>query len=278
MVFSSVYFTFLFLPICILVYYVVKRRSVKNIVLVVASLIFYAYGEPQFVFVLFASIVINYSMVLLMNNKEGVKRRVYCIFIIVIDLLLLICCKYISFFTTIINDLFSLNIKLVNVGLPIGVSFFTFQLISYAVDVYKRRNDAEKNIINVALYIAFFPQLIAGPIIRYHSISEQIHNRKESYASFGAGAERFMLGFGKKVIIANNISIVVEPIFNATSFSGYSIIEIWIAIIGFALQIYYDFSGYSDMAIGLAKIFGFDFDENFNYPYIAKSITDFWRR
>ncbi|WP_243127666.1 MBOAT family O-acyltransferase [Schaedlerella arabinosiphila] len=197
---------------------------------------------------------------------------------VAIDLGFLFVVKYLSFFLRIVKGITGRNITIIGITLPIGISFFTFQMISYVIDVYKERVEQEKSILNVSLYISFFPQLIAGPIVRYNTISEQIRDRKESFEKFGAGTERFMCGFAKKVIIANNLALITESIFGASSLFETSIIVVWLAIIGYALQIYYDFSGYSDMAIGLGKMFGFDFDENFNYPYMAKSITDFWRR
>ena len=263
----------------ILVYYSVRNRKLKNLIILIASLVFYGYGEPKFIYIMLGLIVVNYFLVSWMCiHPYGTIRRIVCMTAVAIDLGFLFVVKYLSFFLRIVKGITGRNITIIGITLPIGISFFTFQMISYVIDVYKERVEQEKSILNVSLYISFFPQLIAGPIVRYNTISEQIRDRKESFEKFGAGTERFMCGFAKKVIIANNLALITESIFGASSLFETSIIVVWLAIIGYALQIYYDFSGYSDMAIGLGKMFGFDFDENFNYPYMAKSITDFWRR
>lgn len=280
MVFSSTLFTFGFLPIVILVYYLAKERY-RNYILLAASLFFYSCGEPQFIVIMLISITVNYLLALGIDHFEHVTtRRLLLVAAIIENLGILYVFKYLDFSINIINRMFYAKIALPGITLPIGISFFTFQTMSYVIDVYRKKVDVQKNIFYVALYISFFPQLIAGPIVRYATIAEQIEKRTTSLEKFGEGARRFMLGFCKKVILANNLALVAEIPFSSASeeIVTYSAAMLWLGSISYTLQIFYDFSGYSDMAIGLGKMFGFTFEENFNYPYISKSVTEFWRR
>lgn len=277
MVFSSTVFLFLFLPITVLVYYcpLIKSRKIKNIFLLIVSLLFYAYGEPLFVFLMIFSIIVNYFLG--RGVAESKHRKIYLTLAYVYNIFLLFIFKYLTFFVRNINILFKSEISL-NIVLPIGISFFTFQMLSYVIDVYRNPKIVQKNIFNVALYISLFPQLIAGPIVRYETVANQIDNRKESVKLFSDGMYRFVYGLGKKVLISNYVGMIADNIFYNISYGSISVVTAWLGAISYTLQIYFDFSGYSDMAIGLGKMFGFEFEENFNYPYIAKSITDFWRR
>ncbi|MBQ0027098.1 MAG: MBOAT family protein [Lachnospiraceae bacterium] len=280
MVFSSLYFSFFFLPLVVLIYYLAKEKY-RNYILLVASLYFYSFGEPKFVFVMMASIIINYLLAIAIDKFKSEEKTAAAKQMLLLDIVLnvglLFVFKYLDFTIGRVNSLFGAEIPLAGIVLPIGISFFTFQAMSYVIDVYRGTVEVQKNLFYLALYISFFPQLIAGPIVRYSTIADQISNRTCSLDKFGEGTRRFFLGFAKKVIIANNISIVVEEVFEQNVMDTNPIL-LWIGAIGFSLQILYDFSGYSDMAIGLGKIFGFDFNENFNYPYFAESVTDFWRR
>ncbi len=284
MIFSSIYFTFLFLPIVLLFYYVIRGRA-RNIMLLLASLIFYAYGEPVFVFVLMGSAIINYLLALGIAGGKAGKAKLLLILAVVLNIGLLFVYKYLYFGITLLNLIPQVNLPGKEIALPIGISFFTFQALSYVIDVY-RGEQPQKNPLNLGLYICFFPQLIAGPIVRYHDISAQLcdperFSAKPSYllsTDFADGVERFLIGFSKKVLLANQLAVIADAVFDAEDFAAVSPGMAWLGSICFTLQIYYDFSGYSDMAIGLGKMFGFSFLENFNYPYIASSITDFWRR
>jgi len=284
MVFSSTIFLFLFLPI-VMALYLIPRTGImiKNTILFTASIFFYSWGETSYVMVMIASIIINYIVGLLIDRNGDRLRKIYLTIGIILNLIILGHFKYTNFLVENINYLASLlgldsTIELSKpVHLPIGISFFTFQAISYIVDVYRKTADVRKNPINLALYISLFPQLIAGPIIRYNTIADQIRDRKINSQNISYGIQRFIIGLGKKVIIANNFGYVVNQIF-AYDPSTLSTPVIWVAIILYSLQIFYDFSGYSDMAIGLGRMFGFKFLENFNYPYISKSLREFWRR
>ncbi|MBQ9867083.1 MAG: MBOAT family protein [Lachnospiraceae bacterium] len=278
MVFSSLTFTFLFLPVVLLLYYPVKNNTYRNDLLLIASILFYSFGEPFFVYIMLASVVINYSAALLIDRYRGKSLSRICFVVdIMLNIGILWIFKYLDFSIEITNSLFNAELPMVGVTLPIGISFYTFQALSYVIDVYKGTVKVQKNPLYVALYIAFFPQLIAGPIVRYSSIEEQIHERKCSLELFSDGARRFMQGFCKKVILANNLAMVAQETF-ALDMTQANPLYLWIGSICYSLQIYYDFSGYSDMAIGLGKMFGFRFEENFDHPYIARSVTDFWRR
>ena len=277
MVFSSTVFLFIFLPITLIIYYnpFIKNRKFKNYFLLFASLLFYGYGEPLFIFLMLFSILINYILGLKVAGKNN--RKLYLTIAYIFNLLILFIFKYLTFFIENINHLFKSNI-IINITLPIGISFFTFQILSYVIDVYRNPKLVQKNIGNVALYISLFPQLIAGPIVRYGTVADEINNRKENLNDFSSGVYRFIYGMGKKVLIANYVGLIADNIFYNITYGSISVVTAWIGAIAYTLQIYFDFSGYSDMAIGLGRMFGFHFAENFNYPYIAKSITDFWRR
>ena len=282
MVFSSMLFAFYFLPVVCLLYFLARERY-RNYLLLVASLLFYAYGEPRFVFIMLGSIFVNYVLALMIQkageNKSGVLAKLLLVLGIIFNLGILFLYKYSDYSISLLNRVFKTNIPIQNIVLPIGISFFTFQALSYVIDVYRQTVPAQKNPFYLALYISFFPQLIAGPIVRYSTIESQIKNRTHTVEKVGEGAKRFLLGFCKKVILANNFSVVSTAVFEkGDSVSAVNPLLLWIGAISFSLQIFYDFSGYSDMAIGLGKIFGFEFEENFNYPYIPKSITEFWRR
>ena len=279
MLFSSSIFLFNFLPITLFIYFVFLRKTkkIKNYFLLLMSLIFYAWGEPKFIVMLIFSIIINWFCGLLIDKYSENKKR--CKLLIVLTLIsnltILLIFKYLGFLVTNLNSVFSANIPVPQIALPIGISFFTFQAISYVIDVYRGNGKVQKNILNVGLYLAFFPQLIAGPIVRYETIAEQINNRKENIEDFSKGTYRFLIGLFKKVLISNQMAILANVAFDSTPTS---VLLAWLCAIAYALQIYFDFSGYSDMAIGLGSMFGFKFEENFDYPYTSKSITEFWRR
>ena len=281
MVFSSLLFTFFFLPLVLFIYFI-SKNDFRNYILLGASLLFYSYGEPQFVFIMIASIILNYVLALLIDNGRKTNNillpRVFLIVDIVINIGILFVFKYLDFSVSFINKLFGSNIDMFGIALPIGISFFTFQALSYVIDVYRGTVDVQKNPFYLALYISFFPQLIAGPIVRYSTIEEQITNRKCTLTDFSEGIRRFFLGFCKKVILANNLSVISLEIFEIDQISAVNPLVLWLGAISYSLQIFYDFSGYSDMAIGLGRMFGFKFEENFDHPYISKSITEFWRR
>ena len=275
MVFSSITFLFYFLPIVLVLYYLVPNK-LKNLVLLISSFIFYFYGEPKYVLLMAFSIISTYICGILVDKYRGTKNsKIFLILEIIISTGLLIYFKYADFIIKNINLWLSQKIDLINVLLPIGISFYTFQMISYVVDIYRGEVKVQKNILKLATYVSLFPQLIAGPIVRYSTIEKQLENREYSINKFSLGVRRFVIGLGKKVLIANVIGTLVNTFFIS---EDKSILFYWLYAIGVMLQIYFDFSGYSDMAIGLGKMFGFDFLENFNYPYISTSITDFWRR
>lgn len=278
MVFSSLIFIFIFLPLVLVSYYIVSKRF-KNSIILLASLIFYAWGEPVYVLLIIVSILINYFGALLIRKYISDKEKSKFVFITVllIDISVLFFFKYYGFAIESLGSILGLNLQVKSIALPLGVSFYTFQQISYIADIYMQRVKPQKNLIDFAAYITMFPQLIAGPIVNYNDIYKQLANRKESISKFGEGVQRFIIGLGKKVILANNIGLIWSQV-KEIPLNDLSVVLAWIGIIAFTLQIYFDFSGYSDMAIGLAKMFGFDFLENFDYPYISKSITEFWRR
>ena len=279
MLFSSLTFIFVFLPLVLGLYFIAKDKY-RNHILLLASLIFYSWGEPKFIVLMLISIIFNYIIALIIDKKREKKLlpKILLIFSLLVNIGMLFSFKYLNFFITNINSIFNSNISLFEIALPIGISFYTFQILSYVVDVYKKDVPVQKNIFALGTYIAFFPQLIAGPIVRYSTIAEQLEKRKCTLSKFTDGLRRFILGFAKKIIVANNVALVADTIFNSTTVTEYSWLIILVALLAYTLQIYFDFSGYSDMAIGLGKMFGFDFLENFNYPYISQSITDFWRR
>lgn len=274
MLFSSLTFLFIFLPTVIGVYYLLPMK-LKNIWLLLSSLFFYFYGEPKYLILMVAVITVSYIFGLLTDRAEGKARLAITIASVAVNLSALIYFKYTDFFITTINSVFNSDIGLLKLALPIGISFFTFQSISYNIDVYRKDTPAQKNPLSLALYISLFPQLVAGPIVRYTDIMHDLKNRTHSFDKFSLGIRRFAIGLGKKVIMANSLGTICET-FRATDEK--STLFFWLSAVAFALQIYFDFSGYSDMAIGLGHMLGFRFMENFNYPFISSSVTEFWRR
>lgn len=278
MVFSSIVFLFTFLPITLILYYI-SPRKMKNIVLLLISLIFYAWGEPVYVFLMMFTTVFDYLIGLLINKyrRNKIKSKRIFIFAVLVNLGILGFFKYYGFVIENINSVFSLNIGYNQLSLPIGISFYTFQTLSYVIDVYLDKVKVQKSLISFGLYVTMFPQLVAGPIVRYTDIDYQLKHRTHSMNKFGEGVDRFIQGLSKKVLLANNIGMIFTSIQQYDA-SEISVLTAWLAIAAYTLQLYFDFSGYSDMAIGLGKMLGFDFIENFNYPYISKSVTEFWRR
>ena len=278
MVFSSLIFIFIFLPLVLVSYYIAPRR-LRNTVILLASLLFYAWGEPTYIILIIISILINYlgALLIRVHIKNKDKSKFIFITLLLIDISILFFFKYYGFAIECLGSIIGLDLKVKSISLPLGISFYTFQQISYIADIYMQKVKPERNLIDFATYITMFPQLIAGPIVKYDDIHKQLANRKESINKFGEGVQRFIIGLGKKVILANNIGVIWTQV-KEVNLNDLSVVLAWIGIIAFTLQIYFDFSGYSDMAIGLAKMFGFDFLENFDYPYISKSITEFWRR
>ena len=281
MVFSSAIFLFVFLPVVCALYFCIPGIKAKNGLLIIASLIFYAFGEPVYICLMLASIVVNYILGRLIAvfsvKKNIVCKKAVLILAVVINIGALCLFKYAGFIVENINSVLDSRIDNLNITLPIGISFFTFQALSYVIDVYRKPEMEQKNLFNLTLYISFFPQLIAGPIIRYNEIEKQINNRKFNIDKTAEGIQRFVRGLTKKLIIANGAGYIADLVF-AVDISKYGFLVAWTGAVSYTLQIYYDFSGYSDMAIGMAKIFGFEFSENFNHPYSAKSIKEFWRR
>lgn len=282
MVFSNLFFLFMFLIVVLGIYYALRPLPIvwRNVWLFVASIFFYAWGEPSFVLVMLGSIAMNYVWGLLVDKFRQSKAIKFLLFLVIgSNLTVLYIVKYLNFSRDIINSVFGDVWHFNDILLPIGVSFYTFQAISYVIDVYRGKGAVQKNPLNVGLYIAFFPQLIAGPIVRYDTIAKQITERKENVADFAAGIERFCIGFCKKVLLANSFAEVADITFDA-AWMGQPLGAdfAWLGALAYAFQIFFDFSGYSDMAIGLGKMFGFHFDENFNYPYFSDSVSDFWRR
>lgn len=278
MLFSSITFLFLFLPLVLLLYYLLPKVG-KNVILLVASLIFYAWGEPVYVVLMILSILFHYLCGLELERLEpgSRARKRQLVFAIVVNLVLLGAFKYYGFFIGSLNSIFRLHLPVRELPLPIGISFYTFQAMSYIIDIYRGDAHAQKRLPDFALYITMFPQLIAGPIVRYTDIEAQLAHRELAASNLGKGAVRFVIGLGKKVILANGIGAVFDTL-TAGGAGSMSVAGAWIGAVAYALQIYYDFSGYSDMAIGLGHMFGFTFNENFNYPYLSASITEFWRR
>ena len=278
MVFSSLVFLFVFLPLTLLLYFSVPRR-LRNTILLIVSLIFYAWGEPIYIILMLFSTVTDFVHGLLVERyrNQPKKAKLVVLSSITINLGLLVFFKYSTFLLTNINLLFHTNFYIPQMSLPIGISFYTFQTMSYTIDVFRQEAKAKKNMIDLGAYVTMFPQLIAGPIVRYQTIANQLDHRVESEDLFAKGIWRFTIGLGKKVLLANNIGLLWNQI-QLTEMSDLSILMAWLGLVAFGFQIYFDFSGYSDMAIGLGYLFGFELLENFNYPYISQSITEFWRR
>ena len=275
MLFSSLTFLFVFLPLLIFIYHMAPKKC-RNVILLGFSLILYAWGEPVYILLMIFSIVVNYIFALIMD-KSIKYAKIILLISIIFNVAILGFYKYINFFIVNFNRLFNTDYDLLKLALPIGISFYTFQILSYIIDVYRKDAKVQKNIINFATYVSLFPQLIAGPIVRYTAIEEELKERKINFSRSMSGIRRFILGLGKKVLIANSMAVIADAIFNA-NIRDYSTPVLWMGLLAYSLQIYFDFSGYSDMAIGLGKIFGFGFPENFDYPYISISITEFWRR
>lgn len=274
MVFSSLVFLFCFFPIFLACYFFCKKRKTRNVVILLFSLAFYGYGEPMYFFLMILSIIINFYLAKIIAKKNS---KSCFIFAIIFNLGLLFFFKYMNFFLDNINNIFSLNIKFLEVSLPIGISFYTFQILTYVIDVYRKKVPVQNSIINLGCYISAFPQLIAGPIVRYSTVNEELEERRENIKDFASGIRRFMIGLGKKAILANELAYIADTLFSAT-LPQIGFLGVLLGAIAYTLQIYFDFSGYSDMAIGLGRMLGFHYLENFDYPYSAKNITDFWRR
>ncbi len=278
MIFSSIYFIFIFLPLVFFLYFLVPQK-LKNTVLFIFSIFFYAWGEPVYIILMLFSIGFNFMMGIDIDSHRDDKRyqKLNLVFTIIVDLFILGFFKYYGFLLDTLNSLFHVNISYNKLALPIGISFYTFQTLSYIIDVYWGRVKAQKNIINFGLYVSMFPQLIAGPIVRYIDIEAQLNNRKITIVKIGQGMEYFVKGLAKKVLLANNIGALATEILALPDNKTSSVTAI-IGVAAYTMQIYFDFSGYSDMAIGLGKLFGFTFMKNFDYPYVSRSVTEFWRR
>lgn len=277
MIFSSAIFLFVFLPLLLMVYFIpFHSRRYKNFILLLASLLFYWWGSPVFIFIMLFSIVVNWWLGLAIDRHRAYTNY-YVLIACIYNLGILFIFKYLGFFSQNIAMLLKNDDLIVEIALPIGISFFTFQMLSYVFDVAKQEALCQKNVFDVALYVVMFPQLVAGPIVRYETVAKEIEERKENIDDFSDGMCRFIQGLAKKVILANNLGVLVDLIFEGNTHQ-ISVLVAWIGAIAYTLQIFYDFSGYSDMAIGLGRIFGFHFLENFDFPYISKSISEFWRR
>lgn len=280
MIFSSVLFLYIYLPLVLLIYQLTPLKF-RNLFLLIVNLIFYGWGEPVYILLMFLSIGIDYVngyYVGKYRNTDRKKAKRFVIISVLMNLSLLGFFKYYDFLAISLNGLLNMQLlQPLGLALPIGISFYTFQTMSYTIDIYRNQADAQKSIINFGTYVTLFPQLIAGPIVRYNDVADQLGHRENDSDMFAYGIQRFVLGLAKKVLLANNIGMLWETV-QRMEFGSMSVLSAWLGIIAFAFQIYFDFSGYSDMAIGLGKMFGFTFLENFNYPYISKSITEFWRR
>ncbi len=277
MLFSSMTFIFIFLPIVCGLYFLVRKNiTMANLLLLLSSIIFYAWGEPNYVFIMLGTILINYVGAICIN-KYPKHKKIALLTTILANLGILFYFKYFNFVMENINSVIGTNFSFLEVIMPIGISFYTFQALSYVIDVYYKKVNVQKNIYKLALYITLFPQLVAGPIIKYHDVANQIDKRKITFNQFSYGIKRFIIGLSKKVLIANTMGAIADAIF-AQPVYDFSTGVAWLGALAYTFQIFYDFSGYSDMAIGLGHMFGFKFLENFNYPYISKSITEFWRR
>jgi len=277
MVFSSLSFLCVFLPIVLLLYYLLPNLWVKNALLIVVSLLFYAYGEPVYIVLMIFSTIINYLFGRLLETEHYRTRKIVVFLTVLINVGLLLVFKYLDMIIETINRILNSDIPVQNLSLPVGISFFTFQAMSYVLDVYRKDVEVQKNYFNIVLYISFFPQLIAGPIVRYYDVQKQIVSRKTDVKEIAQGFRRFIIGLSKKVLISNTVALAVDGIFS-TQMDRLNILSVWMGAIAYLIQLYFDFSGYSDMAIGLGHMFGFNFLENFQYPYISSSIKEFWKR
>lgn len=278
MVFSSAAFLFAFLPLTLAGYYFLPKKC-RNVFLMLASLLFYAWGEPKFVFVMILSILMNYGFGLLVDKyRQSKKQKLVLTAMVIANLSVFFVFKYLNFTIENLNILFRGAIPQTHIALPIGISFFTFQAMSYVFDVAMERGEVQRNPFNVALYISLFPQLIAGPIVRYQTVSEEIQNRRETLSDFVKGTRRFCVGLAKKMILSNSVALLADQAFGYADAAQLSAAMAWLGVLAYAFQIYFDFGGYSDMAIGLGLLFGFHFEENFNYPYISRTVSEFWNR
>ena len=283
MVFSSAVFLFVFFPLCLAGYYLIPKRflKAKNIFLLIMSLAFYGYGEPRFVYVMIVSIFANWAFGLGVDRFRGtIYAKLFMWGMVVWNVGIFFVYKYLDFAIINIDRLFGFDFELPGYALPIGISFFTFQAMSYVIDVYRGTSTVQKNPLNTALFISLFPQLMAGPIVRYNTIADQITGRSGGFdaESFSYGVKRFIIGLSKKLFLANTVAVVADRVFAYPAVDNPAVLAAWLGAICYTFQIYFDFSGYSDMAIGLGRMFGFRFQENFNYPYISRTITEFWRR
>lgn len=281
MTFSSLAFIFYFLPLVLMLYYLFFfSRTLKNIILLICSLFFYTFGEPKYILLLLISIVVNYLIGLLIGDTKGRKKAAifWMSAAVIFNLSILVVFKYLTFISKNMYYATGGKTEIIEIALPIGISFFTFQAISYVVDVYKKDAKAQKNLFHLALYLSFFPKLTQGPVMKYEAFAPQITQRRETFKKFSSGVCFFITGLGKKVLLANNMAIVVDRIFEIHKMGNIPISLAWLGAFAYTFQIYFDFSGYSDMAVGLGLMFGFKLDRNFNYPYISKSISEFWRR
>ena len=281
MLFSTTIFLFVFLPLVLAVYYnpIIRSRQFRNVFLLLASIFFYAWGEPFYVLLMLLSIVVNWGLGLLVDRYRAQPgERAALVMTVVYNLGVLFLFKYLNFTVDNLNLLFRTDIRMPQIALPVGISFYTFQAMSYVLDVHRGKGEAQKNPLNVGLYIALFPQLIAGPIVRYETVAWQIGHRQETLHGFYEGILRFIVGLGKKILLANTLALGADACFGTIAERNLSFGAAWLGAVFYSLQILFDFSGYSDMAIGLGKMFGFEFLENFNYPYISRTVTEFWRR
>lgn len=277
MVFSSAVFVFAFLPIVLILHTFIPKNSIRNILLILASLVFYAWGEPVYVLLLLFSIVFNYFAGRFASGGKGSKRaRLAVIWAVIVNLLMLVVFKYSGFIVEIINVIPFVNLPVPELRMPLGISFYTFQALSYVIDVYREKAPKPAGFIDVMVYILLFPQLVAGPIVKYHTISESIKNRRVDIRSIQEGITRFIFGLSKKLLVANVVAVGADRIFALDD--RLDMPGAWLGAVCYMLQIYFDFSGYSDMAVGMGRMFGFTFPRNFNYPYIATSVRDFWKR
>lgn len=274
MIFSSLIFLFLFFPLTLICYYLANPKY-TNVMLLLASIAFYAWGEPKYIFLMMLSIIANYIFGIKVSDSKD--KKIWVVLSVIYNISILGIFKYSNFFVDNINFLLNTNITIPEIKLPLGISFFTFQIMSYVIDVYRNDAKVQRKLTNLALYISLFPQLVAGPIVRYQTVADDIEHREHNWYKFTQGVNKFVIGLGKKVILANQLGIIADDVFNKSS-GDLSRLEVWLGVVCYTLQIFYDFSGYSDMAIGLGKIFGFDFLENFNYPYISQTVSEFWRR
>ncbi|HHX86894.1 MAG TPA: MBOAT family protein [Firmicutes bacterium] len=278
MVFSSLYFLSVFLPLNLALYYLIKNRTYRNWVLIITSLVFYAWGEPVWIALLiFSTLFVYFNALVAGRNRDNWKGRAAVAVSVTGNLLILCFFKYSGFIVDNLNGLLGTDLQIIAFGLPIGISFYIFQTISYVVDVYRGETEAQQSFFKLLLFVSLFHQLVAGPIVRYKEITGEIEHRVETLEKFNYGVSRFNMGLGKKVLLANTAGKICES-FLGTDYSRLPVTGAWLGIFLFALQIYFDFSGYSDMAIGLGKMFGFTYKENFNYPYVSRSATEFWRR